>query len=207
MPQDRYEDIEQLSLYREEGRDFAVHTDRRISRFAVVAPHGGGIEAGTSEVARAIAGAEHSLYLFEGLKPGGNEALHITSANFDEPRCQELLLGVDTVVTIHGARGDSPIVHLGGLDARLIRRMASELNAAGFVTCQTSNPAIAGKLGRNICNRGTSGRGCQLEISLGLRLAMFRSLNQTGRKHPTPTFHRFIEAGRRALTVSRDGSA
>jgi phage replication-related protein YjqB (UPF0714/DUF867 family) len=52
---------------------------------AVIAPHGGGIEPGTSELATAIAGDDFSLYLFEGLKSAGNGELHITSTNFDEP--------------------------------------------------------------------------------------------------------------------------
>ena len=55
------------------------------SRVAVAAPHGGGIEPGTSEVALAIAGADLSYYLFEGRKAEGNGDLHVTSTNFDDP--------------------------------------------------------------------------------------------------------------------------
>jgi phage replication-related protein YjqB (UPF0714/DUF867 family) len=38
----------------------------RGSAVAIIAPHGGNIEPGTSELARAVAGQELSLYLFEG---------------------------------------------------------------------------------------------------------------------------------------------
>jgi poly-gamma-glutamate hydrolase-like protein len=58
---------------------------------ALVAPHGGGIEPGTSELADAIAASDLSFYTFEGLKPSGNTDLHITSTRFDEPMCLTLL--------------------------------------------------------------------------------------------------------------------
>ena len=55
---------------------------------AVVAPHGGGIERATSAIARAIAGGDHNLYLFEGRLPSLNyERLHLTSHRYDEPQC------------------------------------------------------------------------------------------------------------------------
>jgi phage replication-related protein YjqB (UPF0714/DUF867 family) len=38
----------------------------------VIAPHGGGIDQYTSDIARAIAGAEFNLYLFEGISRSGN---------------------------------------------------------------------------------------------------------------------------------------
>lgn len=38
------------------------------SRVVIAAPHGGGIEAGTSEIALAIAGQDYSYYIFEGNK-------------------------------------------------------------------------------------------------------------------------------------------
>jgi phage replication-related protein YjqB (UPF0714/DUF867 family) len=67
-----------------------------------VAPHGGGIEPGTSELADAIAGSDLSFYTFEGLKSSGNTDLHITSTRFDEPMCLTLLASSSVVVTLHG---------------------------------------------------------------------------------------------------------
>lgn len=43
------------------------------------APHGGGIEPGTSEIADAIGGERGSFYTFGGLKSSGTADLHITS--------------------------------------------------------------------------------------------------------------------------------
>src|SRR6476620_10730103 len=96
-----YEDLAKAHI---EGDDYQVHVRPCLeSSVAIVAPHGGGIEVGTSEVARAIAGDEFNVYLFEGCRPSENfAALHLTSHRFDERRCLELLSGCDYVVTIHG---------------------------------------------------------------------------------------------------------
>jgi phage replication-related protein YjqB (UPF0714/DUF867 family) len=52
-----------------EGVDYAVQVlHREQSRVAILAPHGGLIEGRTSQVARLIAGEQHRLYLFEGLR-------------------------------------------------------------------------------------------------------------------------------------------
>jgi len=72
------------------------------SNTIIVAPHGGAIEPGTSEVAREVANNDLSLAIFEGIKPRNNDRLHITSTNFDEPRCVALVQESDTVVAIHG---------------------------------------------------------------------------------------------------------
>jgi phage replication-related protein YjqB (UPF0714/DUF867 family) len=43
--------------------------------FAVIAPHGGAIEPGTTEVAEAIAGDRFSFYTLEGVKTRDNKRL------------------------------------------------------------------------------------------------------------------------------------
>ncbi|QYA04553.1 poly-gamma-glutamate hydrolase family protein [Rhizobium sp. B21/90] len=50
----------------------------------MIAPHGGKVERGTSELALAVAGTRLSYYLFEDLKPKGNRDLHVTSSSFNE---------------------------------------------------------------------------------------------------------------------------
>lgn len=88
---DKYPDFDTLSRNERAGVDFRILVRRAMSAFALVAPHGGGIEPGTSEIADGIAALEWSLYAFEGLKPSGNADLHITSTRFDEPMCLELV--------------------------------------------------------------------------------------------------------------------
>ena len=48
----------------------------------------------------------------------------------------------------------------------------------------------------NLCNRGTSGAGVQLELSKAVRKTMFRSLTRDGRKCPTARFQAFVDAVR-----------
>ncbi len=75
----------------------------RGTDLVIVTPHGGGIEPGTTEIVRALAGADLSYYLFQGLKPNDNlAALHITSSNFDEPQCVALLRAAAMTVAVHG---------------------------------------------------------------------------------------------------------
>ena len=156
-----------------EGVDYAVRIlDREHSRVAVLAPHGGRIEGRTSEVARLIAGDEHRLYLFEGLRTSGDnfDCLHLASHRFDEPRALELIAICETVVAVHGYAARGPDVLLGGLNERLKLELAQTLAESGF-TCQLEGHRYPGRDPRNICNRGRSGEGVQLELSEGLRKA------------------------------------
>src|SRR5215471_18326011 len=89
---DTYDNFEALAQHERSGVDYGVVVRRAQAAFAIVAPHGGGIEPGTSEIADGIARTRCSFYSFEGLKREGNRVLHITSTHFDEPMCL-LLLG------------------------------------------------------------------------------------------------------------------
>jgi phage replication-related protein YjqB (UPF0714/DUF867 family) len=154
-----------------EGVDFAVHvTPRARSRVAVLAPHGGRIEGRTSEIARLIAGDEHGLYLFEGLRTTGDnfDCLHLASHWFDEPRALDLVARCDTVVAVHGYAARGPDVLLGGLNERLKDEVARALAAIGF-SCSIDGHRFPGRHPSNICNRGRSGEGVQLELSEELR--------------------------------------
>jgi phage replication-related protein YjqB (UPF0714/DUF867 family) len=157
-----------------EGVDYAIHTFPKPSDFAVVAPHGGRIENGTSEIARQIAGEDHGLYLFEGLRPGRDnfDHLHLSSHLFDEPRCLDFLAGYDSVVTIHGYdrldSGPPSDVLLGGRDEGLRRRMAAAFSAFG-VSYLAQGHRYQGMARLNICNRSRRGEGLQLELSAEFR--------------------------------------
>jgi len=102
------------------------------SHVAIVAPHGGSIEAHTSSIARQVAGTDLNRYLFEGMRPAGNyQALHLTSHRFDEPRCLEMLSTCNQVVTIHGCGMKSRLLP-GGLDEALKKRLHDAFMDAGF---------------------------------------------------------------------------
>jgi len=170
-PDAGYECYADLALAQVEGADFQIRIERRAtSKIAILAPHGGAIEAGTSEFARAVAGSEFNLYLFEGLRESGSySALHLTSHRFDEPKCLTLLAGCDHVIAIHGCRGDSPQALLGGLDTGLKRRIGAAIAAAG-VEARVAGHRYRAIHPSNICNRGRSGAGVQVELTSALRL-------------------------------------
>jgi len=150
-----------------EDVDYAVHvTPRGGSQVAVLAPHGGRIEGRTSEIARLIAGDDHGLYLFEGLRTTGDnfDCLHLASHNFDEPRALDLISRCGTVIAVHGYAAPGPDVLLGGLNQRLKNKIAHVLGESGF-SYLTDGHRFPGSHPRNICNRGRSGEGVQLELS------------------------------------------
>jgi phage replication-related protein YjqB (UPF0714/DUF867 family) len=195
---DTYAGFAQLARHEREGRDYRRRAERRASRVAIVAPHGGGIEPGTSEIASALAGREFALYCFEGVRPEGNDELHITSHRFDEPACVQLVGQAEVVVAVHGCAGAREVVYVGGLDRDLQAHLIAALRRAGF-DAGAGDGDQAGCYVRNICNRGRLGRGVQLEVSKGLRLAMFKGLKREEREITTPVFDRFVAVVRGCL--------
>ena len=167
---DSYRSYRELAEHEVEGTDFTITVFRRpFSAVAVIAPHGGRIESRTSEIARAIAGEDFNLYLFEGIKERGNyAALHVTSRRFDEPSCLELLSTCSFVIAIHGCVGGDERVLIGGLDNSLKDKVATELRQLG-VNVQNDGHSFQATDPNNICNRGQSNRGVQLEFTRALR--------------------------------------
>jgi phage replication-related protein YjqB (UPF0714/DUF867 family) len=169
MTRDKYESFAALARAEREGVDYRVRVKRRASRVTIVAPHGGGIEPGSSQIAEAIAGDDFSFCCFEGLRPSGNRELHITSTRFDEPQCVALVEAADHVVAVHGYGSAERLVYMGGLDRPLRDVIAAALENEGFKTDNFGKPQIAGISPQNICNRGRRRKGVQLEISRSLR--------------------------------------
>lgn len=168
---DRYDHFAELAAVETEGVDYRIRLCARASPIVVVAPHGGAIEWGTSEIAAAIAADRFSLYCFEGLTPGRPHGdLHITSELFDEPRGVRLVESAEIVIGVHGRKDgdDGRSVWLGGLDDVVRDAMAESLERAGF-RAKTSGHCFPGRGGTNICNRGRSAAGVQLELPRTLR--------------------------------------
>ena len=164
-----YKSFRDLSEEEGEGRDYRIITYLRDKNVLVMAPHGGAIEPGTTEIAEAIARDEFSFYSFEGIKPNGNGVLHIESHLFDEPQALEAVKGAEIVITIHGqADTDDKFVMIGGLDTDLKSEIERELIRSGFQILEPTGRLRAIDP-RNICNGGRSGKGVQLEISRRLR--------------------------------------
>jgi len=166
---DAYKNYADLARHEKMGLDYAIECQDRDSPYLIAAPHGGKIEAGTTELARQIAGDDHSYYSFISTKLKGNLLLHITSHRFDEPRALQAVQRAEIVIAIHGQGSDTEeFVSVGGLHVALRERCKSVIDRAGF-NCRKPSGDIHGRDPQNICNRGRLGQGVQLEITHRLR--------------------------------------
>jgi len=188
-----YPNFAALKQAEREGVDFVIVCRPRPSPVAVIAPHGGGIEPGTSRIASAIAGDDFNLYRFEGRKPEGNLRLHITSEHFDEQECLDILSSCDYVVAVHGCDDEEGTAYLGGRDTDLGATIRDRLEASGFRTGRHPNPNLQGASALNICNKGRRRCGVRLELSCDLRhklrrdsgmLAIFAAAIRAALAHP-----------------------
>jgi phage replication-related protein YjqB (UPF0714/DUF867 family) len=196
---DKYKNYEDLKQHEREGEDYVVILREDNSRIAVIAPHGGGIEPGTVEIAEWVAGAEHNFYAFKGIKKKGNAVLHITSNRFDEPEGVRIANNADVAVSIHGYHGSDDIVYIGGKNQDLKLKIMHMLNKAGFHAEISKKPGLRGRHPENICNLCRTGEGVQLEISRGLRDRMFENLGRRSWRKKTVLFFKFVDTLREAL--------
>lgn len=167
---DSYRCFAELAAGERLGADYQIVVRDRGSFFAAIAPHGGWIEPGTSELAGAIAADDHSYYAFEGLRRGrAHRDLHITSHRFDEPQGVALVAGCRSVIAVHG-RTDSkdPSTWLGGRHDTLCLAIAAALATVGF-EARLAVGSLAGTDAANICNKTADGAGVQLELPRALR--------------------------------------
>lgn len=184
---DKYPDFAALFAAETGGVDYRIDTKERDGDRLVMAPHGGGIEPGTSQIAGAIAGEDRSLYLFEGVKRRNNYPdLHITSDRYDEPRAVALAMRADRIVAVHGRKDNQPegrdgvTTWVGGRDLGRKQDVVDALKQAGFEAI-VANVKMKELERGNICNRGRSGEGVQLEIPKSLRDRLVKDDDLMGR--------------------------
>src|SRR5208283_913059 len=164
---DLYNSFAELAAAETEGVHYQIRVIERASKIVVVAPHGGKIEPGSSEMAALIAGDDFSLYCFESLVSG--RRLHITSSRFDEPMGLALVGASEVAIAVHGRADadDSRTVWMGGLHLQLCDQIGAWLERAGFEI--STDHHMQGKHPLNICNRGRLRTGAQLEMPRSLR--------------------------------------
>jgi phage replication-related protein YjqB (UPF0714/DUF867 family) len=196
---DKYRSFGELRASEQVDRDFRIRIKERSRRFSIIAPHGGGIERGTSEIAEAIAANDFSFYAFEGLRRRHNGELHITSTRFDEPACVALVRRSAKIVAIHGEDSSGKMIYLGGLDKSLLQQLRESLISREFIVEEQSRPSIQGTDHTNICNQGKTRQGVQIELSKGLRHSFFKSFSKAGRQTTTHRFDGFVLAVRDVL--------
>lgn len=177
---DKYKNFKELSKSEVEGKDYKIVSKQKNNNFLFVAPHGGNIEPGTSEIVKALSKNIFSYYLFEGtkVKEMHNVVLHLTSSHFDEPKLTKMLLRSNTTITIHGYGWDnkSEAVIVGGLDYILIKKIKFNFKKYGFKI--KNSKIFRGDNKKNICNKGISQKGVQLEINRILRRNLIKDKNK-----------------------------
>ena len=178
-----YDEILQRNFVRD--RDFRVaFGDANIEKCLLIAPHGGGIEPGTSEIMRAVVElGGWAWYEFAGyLRRGNKEALHIASTEFNEPTLLALLPQTEVAATFHGSdETDRPVVHVGGRwkfwRQATIEAINESFHAHGIraidATENGDTEHICGLHGSNITNRGRRAEGIQMEFSREARNLLF----------------------------------
>jgi len=184
--------IKDLLEQKQEDSDYSRDFKDRGSSIMIIAPHGGGIEKGTSEIASALAREDFSLYMLEGIQKTGNKKLHIDSCKFDDPDCIDILKQTETAISIHGCVGDEKITYVGGRNTELKNQIIEALTSAEFCSVEdTTNHSGIHRM--NICNQCMSGEGVQLEISRGMRRVLFEDMNKRkGRENPTQVFSDYV---------------
>jgi len=163
--QEKYLNFAALAEHHKEGIDFTRDIIARNSLISIIAPHGGTLEAGTSEIAEILAGENLSLYCFNSNLEHGDKTLRISSIRFDDPECLGLLGRI--AVTIHGSVDTRVGVFVGGRNDFLQKEIIKLIKSHDILSSQ--DKLFPGTNTRNICNRCTSGEGVQLEFSLGFR--------------------------------------
>jgi phage replication-related protein YjqB (UPF0714/DUF867 family) len=185
--------------------DTLARTDD-VPRTTVLAPHGGGIEPGTSELCLAVAGyhpanlprilpagVTYDYWMFEGIRELGNAALHVRSTGCDDGVAVSLCAGSLNALALHGFRPQPPdfseddqVVLVGGGNTVLRGYLLEGLRDAGFDASDAGQHGeLDGDARCNIVNRTLLGMGAQLELSTPLRDAMFTEHSRPRRKHTT----------------------
>lgn len=131
-----------------------------LMTFGILAIHAG-VEPGTEKVAERIAQNDFPFYI-------NKNPVHVTSSEFTDEELDELLKQIDVAVSIHGEKTKSEsFVMVGGLAMDLRKRLETSFTKNGIII---KNPPehLDGDNVKNVCNRGKSKTGIQLEISRGL---------------------------------------
>src|SRR5690625_258481 len=197
----KYESFEQLEKTETINEDYSIHFEENDPDVLLMAIHGGGLEAGTTELTEYIASANgYSYYTFNGIKQKSNLEVRIQSTKFDEPMALEAVFNSFITLSFHGYEGEDKNTYVGGLDEGLSEKVKLELINAGF---SVSNPpkTLAGEEKDNIVNKNKNKKGVQIEISTAQREAFFEnnSLSSENRKSENTAFYEYANAIAKAL--------
>ena len=208
---DYYTSMTQLERETKEGIDWKKETRDQGNQVLIVAPHGGNIEQGTSELTKLLAQqGGYDYFSFEATRPSNNTQLHVTSTHYDDPTLHQMVEGRSATISIHGAKGDDPIVFLGGAKSDLRDEIQSQLESRGF-TVQVPPEYLGGLNENNFINKNENSTGVQLELTTSLRKALFNNqdMSTSSRKNEdnwSPLMYQFADALHMAISKTTDTS-
>ncbi|OIJ89480.1 hypothetical protein BIV25_34075 [Streptomyces sp. MUSC 14] len=185
--------------------------------------HGGGIEAGTSELCLAIAGYHpatlepatetrgpvHDYWMFEGQRSADNRELHVTARHCDDHVALSMAASSLNVLSLHGctaAQAGAPAgrpgaVVVGGRSTAFQRRLTEELTKAGFRTVDGAKlPDLNGDHVSNLCDRTVLGEGGTAGTHHGTARQHVRRQHPPG---PPQEYERHVLGLRQRLPRSR----
>ncbi|MCI2748310.1 poly-gamma-glutamate hydrolase family protein [Staphylococcus warneri] len=209
---DYYTSMTQLERETKEDIDWKKETRDQGNQVLIVAPHGGNIEQGTSELTKLLAQqGGYDYFSFEATRPSNNTQLHVTSTHYDDPTLHQMVEGRSATISIHGAKGDDPIVFLGGAKSDLRDEIQSQLEIRGF-TVQVPPEYLGGLNENNFINKNENSTGVQLELTISLRKALFNNqdMSTSSRKNEdnwSPLMYQFADALHMAISKTTDTSA
>ena len=208
---DYYTSMTQLERETKEGIDWKKETRDQGNQVLIVAPHGGNIEQGTSELTKLLAQqGGYDYFSFEATRPSNNTQLHVTSTHYDDPTLHQMIEGRAATISIHGAKGDDQIVFLGGAKSDLRDAIQSQLESRGFAV-QVPPEYLGGLNEDNFINKNENSTGVQLELTTALRKALFinQDMSTTSRKNEnnwSPLRYQFVDALHIAISQTTETS-
>ena len=198
--QDHYNNMTHLYANELEGVNYSKEWHRHRWRYKssrqnydenevfIMAPHGGSIEKGTTELALATAGFTsdfnrhpatsdtYDYFVFNGTNPNDqNGKLHVTSSNYDDPAAEELVKNCIISIAFHGCTDDQPIPNtgagykaclIGGLDMAFMMLLQEQLQEAGFNALLADQEMLNGDLPDNIINKNKNKHDSNLKDDL-----------------------------------------
>ena len=208
--------------YRHRGRYKSSRNYIDKNEVFVMAPHGGSIETGTTELTLAAAGfvsgfngmldtdSTYDYFIFNGVNPKDqNGKLHVTSSNYDDETANTLVEKSLISIAFHGCKDKQPnestgkgysACLIGGIDQPFKLLLEQKLQIAGFNAFISLQEMLNGDLASNIINKNRRKAGAQFELTTSFRRSLFTLNTRKNRKKTTtPVFWLFINTIRSAI--------
>lgn len=170
---DKYRSMTEL---KQKEHEWAIISNEKPHPILSLAPHGGGIEAGTSELALLVSQKlSCSYYTFKGQLDSNNSSLHVTSTYYDEPTALNVSESAEHTISIHGyVDTKQSITYIGGTNVELIDLIKKYLQIGEFNVIDAPS-YLGGKSSKNIANRNMNKSSVQLELSTKQRRDLFEN--------------------------------